>query len=304
MKHLDQETRSGLPYALGAHLIWGSMPVYLLLVRHVPALEYVAFRVLFTLPVCAALLFWRGDVAEVVTVLRSPRTMFTLFASALIVGLNWFLYVWAIQAGHVYAASLGYYILPLLMMLIGLVVLKEKLSRLQWVAVALAAVGVAVLASGALATLWLSLSMSVTFALYGYIRKTVAAGPLAGLTVETLLLTPVAMGVATWFAFSAEGIAFGRDGLETMGIIWGGVMTAVPLLMFATAARRMPYSIIGFLQFISPTILFFVGLFVFGEALNTAQLGCFIAIWSAAALFIWDMLRGKKPATDGAAPAA
>src|SRR5690606_565969 len=150
------------------------------------------------------------------------------------IGINWFLYVWAIQSGHVYAASLGYYILPLVMMLLGLLVLGERLSRRQWWAVALAGAGAVVLAAGALATLWLSLSMGVSVAIYGLLRKTVAAGPLAGLTLETALLLPVAIAVVAWFATSPGGTVLGRDGWETFGIVWGGPMTAIPLLLFAT----------------------------------------------------------------------
>jgi chloramphenicol-sensitive protein RarD len=230
--------------------------------------------------------------------------MLTLLASAAMIGVNWFLYVWAIQTGHVYAASLGYYILPLVMMLLGLVVLGERLSRLQWAAVGLAGVGVGALATGALTTLWISLSMGITFGLYGLLRKTVGAGPLAGLTVETLLLLLPALGIAAWYAASPQGSALGRDPLETFGVVWGGPMTAVPLIWFAIAARRMPYSVIGFLQFSSPTIVFLIGLLVFGEELRPAQLACFVMIWAAAGLFIWDMLRTRKspPAAEEPMP--
>ncbi len=294
MTRLDQHARGGLPYALAAHAVWGSMPVYLLLVRHVPALEYVAWRIIFTIPVCLAILVVRGNLAEIRAVMADRRAMLALLGSSATIGINWFLYVWAIQSGHVYAASLGYYILPLVMMLLGLLVLGEKLSRRQWWAVALAGAGVVVLAAGALTTLWLSLSMGVSFAIYGLLRKTVAAGPLAGLTLETALLLPVAIAVVAWFATSPGGTVLGRNGWETFGIVWGGPMTAIPLLLFATAARRMPYSMIGFLQFISPTIVFLLGLFLFGEELRPAQLACFMAIWAAAALFVWDMLRGNR----------
>ncbi len=280
------------------------MPVYLMLVRAVPALEYVAWRIVFTLPVCMVILAWGGHLAEIRAVMADRRAMLTLLASSSVIGINWFLYVWAIQSGHVYAASLGYYILPLIMMLLGMVVLKERLSRRQWWAVGLAGVGVAALATGALTTLWVSLSMGVSFGIYGLLRKTVKAGPVAGLTLETLLLLPVAIAVAAWFAASPQGSALGRDKLETLGIICGGPMTAIPLLMFATAARRMPYTVVGFLQFISPTIVFLMGLFIFGEDLRPAQLACFVAIWIAAGIFIWDMVRGHRPPGAAEAEAA
>ena len=259
----------GLLAALGAHAIWGSMPLYLILVRKVPVFEFVAWRTLFTLPVCLAAIGWSGTWPQLRGVLGDGRAMRTLLGSAAMIAVNWCLYVWAIQSGHIYAASLGYYILPLVMMLLGLVVLGERLTRLQWAAVALAGTGVAALAAGALTTLWVSLSMAITFAVYGLLRKTVAAGPVVGLAVESLLLLPVAVGIVVWYAAghggATQGSAFGRNTLETMAIILGGPMTAVPLILFAMAARAMPYTVIGFLQFISPTIVFVLGLTVFGE---------------------------------------
>jgi chloramphenicol-sensitive protein RarD len=284
--------RAGLAAALGTHAVWGSMPLYLLLVKSVPAVEYVAWRILFTLPICGAIIFWRKSAGEVRGVLRDRRALLTLVASSTLIAINWFLYVWAINGGHVYAASLGYYILPLLMMLLGLVVLGEKLTRVQWAAVALASAGVAALATGALTTLWVSLSMALTFGLYGLLRKTVNAGPLAGLTIESLILAPISLAVVAWFATQPVGSALAHGPLVAAAVAFGGPMTAVPLLMFAFAARRLPYTVMGFLQFTSPTIVFLLGLFVFGEKLNPAQLACFVAIWCAALLFVWDIVRG------------
>ena len=275
--------------------MWGSMPLYLMLVSEVPVLEYVAWRTLFTLPTCLLfVVIWKMG-PELRRVLGDWRTMLTLLGTAMMIGVNWFLYVWAIQNGYVYAASLGYYILPLTMMLLGLVFLGERLSTRQWGAVALAAIGVAALAAGALTTLWLSLSMAVSFGIYGLLRKTVAAGPLVGLAVESLLLTPLALAVLAWYFAGEPNLVLGRDALETAAIIAGGPMTALPLIMFATAARRMPYTVIGFLQFTSPTIVFLMGLLIFEEQLKPAQLACFVLIWIAASLFTLELLRGKRP---------
>ncbi|TIX50551.1 EamA family transporter RarD [Alteraurantiacibacter aquimixticola] len=287
---------SGLAHALGAHAVWGSMPLYLILVHSVPALEFVAWRLVFTLPLCLAIIAWRSSFAELGTVLRDGRAMLTLLGSSAMIGINWYLYVFAIQSGNVYAASLGYYILPLTMMLLGLVFLKERLTRLQWGAVALASVGVSALAAGALTTMWLSLSMATTFGIYGLLRKTVAAGPLVGLTVESMILLPVALGIVGWFWSGPQGTAMAQSLGTSLAVAGSGPMTAVPLLLFATAARRMPYTVIGFLQFISPTIVFLMGLFIFGQELKPAQLACFVAIWAAASLFTWGLFRGEKPA--------
>src|SRR6188768_3434497 len=198
---------SGLPYALGAHVVWGSMPLYLLLVQSVPPLEFVAWRLVFTLPLCLIFVAATRSWGELAAVLRNRRAVLTLLGSASTVAVNWWLYVWAIHNGHIYAASLGYYILPLMMMLLGLAVLGERLSRRQWAAVALAGLGVGILAVGALTTMWLSLSMAMTFGTYGLLRKTVQAGPLAGLTVETLILMPVALAVIAVQWSTPEGPA-------------------------------------------------------------------------------------------------
>src|SRR5690606_34930425 len=172
--------------------------------------------------------------------------------------------------GHIYAASLGYYILPLMMMLLGLVVLGETLTRVQWAAVSLAALGVGILAIGALTTMWISVAMAVTFGIYGLLRKTVAAGALAGLTVESLILMPIAVGIVVWFWGSPTGPALGQGGDIAFAVALSGPMTALPLMWFAIAARRKPYTVIGFLQFISPTIVFLLGLTAFGEELQLA----------------------------------
>lgn len=284
----------GLAYALGAHVVWGSMPLYLMLVRTVPSLEFVAWRLVFTLPLCLAILAAMTGFGELAGVLRDKKTMLTLLGSSALIAINWFLYVHAIQTGHVYAASLGYYILPLVMMLLGLAFLGERLTRLQWAAVALAGVGVAALAAGALSTLWLSLSMGVTFGLYGLLRKTVKAGPLAGLTIETLILLPIALAIVAWYGLSPQGPALAQGWSVALAVAISGPMTAIPLLLFASATRALPYTVIGFLQFLSPTVVFLMGLFVFGEDLKPAQLACFIAIWAAAVLFTLGMLRKPK----------
>lgn len=287
----------GLSYALVSHAVWGIMPLYLVLVHDVPPVEFVAWRIIWTVPVCLAMLAWRNQGAEVLAALKDRRSLLALTASACLVGVNWVFYVVAVQTDHVYAASLGYYILPLVMMVIGLVVLKERLTRPQWCAVALAAVGVGLLAIGARSTLWLSLIVAVTFGLYGLIRKTVRVGALAGLTIETLLLIVPSIGIAAWYAMQPQGSSMAQGLGLAAAIALGGPMTAVPLTTFAVAARRMDYSVLGFLQFLSPTVVFLLGLLYFKEPLNQAQLGCFVLIWAAMALFVWDLLHRRRSLT-------
>ncbi|VVT12005.1 EamA family transporter RarD [Erythrobacter sp. EC-HK427] len=292
------ETSQGqaFAYALTAYTIWGLLPLYLVLVKDVPAVEFVAWRTLFTLPVCLLLVLLMGRGAELRQVLRSGQVLRILFCTAALIAVNWLGYIWAVQNGFVFAASLGYYILPLVSMMIGVVLLKERLSAMQWSAVGLAAIGVSALAAGAPTTLWVSLLLAFSFGIYGLLRKTVAAGALVGLTVEAAILFPIVAGYLLWIE-SSTGTALGRDALETAAIIGAGVVTATPLLFFATAARALPYSVIGLMQFLAPTMMFVLGLTVFGEELRLAQLISFIVIWSAVALFSWDLFRkSRKPA--------
>ena len=215
----------------------------------------------------------------------------------MLIGINWFVYIWAIMEGEVYATSIGYYLNPLLNVLLGTLVLGEKLSKRQWLAVAIAAVAVALLAAGAVTSLWISLSLGFSFGLYGLVRKQVAVGSLPGLTIESAILLPVAVAIAAWYAISPQGSAFGRDAWMSALIIFSGVVTAVPLLMFAIAARRMDYSTLGFIQYLSPTIVFFLGLFVFHQPLAPAKLGSFVLIWVAVAIFVWDLWAKRKAAS-------
>lgn len=283
-----------LLYALGTHLIWGALPIYLLLVHAVPPLEFVAWRTLFTLPICLLLLVWQGRLGEVRRTAANWSTLRVLLASATMIAINWFLYVWSIQTEHVYAASLGYYVLPLVMMLLGRIFLGERLTRWQTAAVGLAALGVSALAAGALTTLWVTMTLAVTFGIYGLLRKTVSAGPLVGLTIEALILLPLVLGYLGWLSTSGGGITLGRELVESVAIILSGALTAIPLILFATAARALPYTVIGFMQFLSPTFIFIFGLTVFGEELKPAQLVCFVLIWAAISLFSWDLWRGSR----------
>jgi chloramphenicol-sensitive protein RarD len=234
--------------------------------------------------------------------LSNPRTLLALFVSAILIAINWFVYIWAIMENQVYAASLGYYLNPLLNVLLGTLLLGERLSKWQWLAVAIAASAVALLSAGAITTLWISLTLAFSFGLYGIVRKQVDVGSLPGLTIESAILLLPAMGIAWWYAGSAQGTSFGNDWFLSAAIVFSGVVTAVPLLLFAIAAKRMSYSTLGFIQYLAPTIVFFLGLTVFGAQLRPVQLGSFILIWIAVAIFVADLWartrRARKAAKD------
>lgn len=290
----DESQPSGLPAALGAYLIWGFMPLYLILVAAVPPFEFVGWRIIWTLPICLVIVLFRKQMPDLLSAMSDVRSLKVLTASALLVGTNWLVYIWAIQNGHVYAASLGYYINPLVNVLLGTLVLGERLSRRQWLAVALAMCGIAVLAAGAVTTLWISLTLAFSFGTYGLLRKQVAVGSLPGLTIESAILLLPAAGVAWWYAASPAGSSFFVSPSLSLLIVMGGFVTAIPLLMFAVAARRMDYSTLGFTQFLAPTIVFVLGLTVFGEELKPAQAICFALIWCAVAIFAWDLLAQRR----------
>lgn len=296
---------SGLAPALGAYLIWGFLPLYLVLVKTVPPFEFVGWRIIWTLPLCLVIVAYRRQFPELLAALKSPRSLLALLASSVLIGINWFVYIWAIMNGEVYATSIGYYLNPLLNVLLGTLVLGETLSRRQWVAVAIAAVAVALLATGAdtMTSLWISLSLGFSFGLYGLVRKQVAVGSLPGLTIESAILLPVAAAIALWHAMSPQGSAFGHDAWLSALIVFSGVVTAIPLLLFAIAARRMDYSTLGFIQYLSPTIVFFLGLFVFHQPLAPAKLGSFVLIWVAVAIFVWDLLAKRRAASAQKLPA-
>ncbi|WP_454598901.1 EamA family transporter RarD [Qipengyuania sp. SM2507] len=294
MNQSENESRpSGLPAAIGAYVIWGFLPLYLLLVKVVPPFEFVAWRIIWTLPICLLIVWVRRQGPQLRAAIADSKSLRWLLLSASLIAVNWVVYVWAIQNNHVYAASLGYYINPLVNVLLGTLLLGEKLNRAQWAAVGLAALGVALLAEGALTMLWISLTLAFSFGVYGMVRKQVPVGSLPGLTIESGLLLVPSIGVAGWYAVQS-GSSFAVSPQLSGAIVLGGVLTAIPLLMFAVAAKRMPYSTLGFIQFLAPSIVFVLGLTVFEEPLKPAQAACFGFIWAAAAIFGWDMWRRSR----------
>lgn len=286
--------RRGLGQGLGAYLIWGVLPLYFLLLTGVTAGEIVADRVLWSLVLLIGILAVVGRFGKLVAVLRAPRTLGLLAISATLISVNWLIYIWAVQNDHVLAASLGYFLNPLVNVLLGVVVLRERLTRMQTAAVALAAIGVALLAAGAGTGLWISLSLALTFAFYGLVRKVAPVESLEGLTIETALLTPFALAYLTWLA-SGDALMFGDATGQTALLVLTGAVTAVPLLLFAAAARRLPYSTLGLLQYLAPTLQFLLAITVFGEAMTTVQVACFALIWSGLALYVVSSVRRPRP---------
>jgi chloramphenicol-sensitive protein RarD len=280
--------RAGLMLGVGAYLLWGVMPLYFKAIAEVAPTEIVAHRIVWSLLFLAALATLSRKWPAIRAAAGTPRVLATLVVTALLIGINWLIFIYAVVSGHVLEASLGYYLNPLVNVLLGVVLLKERLSPAQIFATLLAAAGVAVLAAGAGSGLWISLTLAASFALYGFVRKVAPVDSLEGLSIETALLAPFALGWLVWLQQTGE-LGLGRFGLTTdILLALGGAVTAIPLLMFTAAARRLPYSMLGFLQYIAPSLQFLLAVLAFGEPLTTPHLVCFAAIWTALAIFTLD----------------
>ena len=291
MSDPHRQRRAGLLFGLGAYLAWGVMPLYFKALAHVSALEIVAHRVIWSMVFMAALVaLWRRWPA-IRAALGTGRVLITLLITTLLIGTNWLIFIYAVVSGHVLEASLGYYLNPLVNVLLGVVLLKEKLSRAQVFATLLAAAGVAVLAAGAGSGLWISLTLAATFAVYGFLRKIVAVDSLEGLSIETALLSPLALAWLVWLQADGSPAFASVTQTTDLLLVLGGAVTAIPLLMFTAAARRLPYSTLGFLQYVAPSLQFLLAVLAFGEPLTTAHLICFAAIWTALAIFSFEGLR-------------
>lgn len=292
---LHHDQRTGLAHGLAAYTLWGLLPLYFKLLPGVSPVEVVAHRIVWSIAFLVVLLGAMRLYPALVGTLGQRRTVGALTLSALLIAANWLVYVWAVAADHIVAASLGYFLNPLVNVLIGLAFLKERLRRGQLVAVLIAAVGVAILAAGEIQTLWISLTLAFSFAFYALVRKLVPVPAPVGLAVETLALAAPAVAVLGWFALSGQ-LAFGRAPVETALLVGLGALTSVPLILFASAARRLSLISLGLMQYISPTLQFLSGVLLFGEHLSTERWASFALIWAALALFVTDSLRGIRRA--------
>jgi len=289
----NDDARRGLMLGLCAYLLWGLLPLYLRLVRHVPAAQLLSYRVLWSLALLAAAAVAMRRLGAIRRAARG-RTLALLGASSLLIGANWLVYIWAVQQNRVLEASLGYFINPLVSVGLGMLFLGERLRAAQGWAVALAATGVAVSAVAGGGAAWISLTLAATFGLYGLVRKLAAIDALGGLLVETLVLALPAAVLLALAAGRGEA-AWGRDGTTDMLIALSGAVTAAPLLLFAAAARRLPLSVLGLLQYLAPSIQFALAVLFFGERLAPVHLAVFGPIWAGCALFAWDGLRQRRP---------
>jgi chloramphenicol-sensitive protein RarD len=292
----DAELRSGVFLGLLAYTLWGIFPVYFKWVENVAPLEVLAHRIVWAVPFGAMIIHARRQWREVRGALVDRAMLAWLALAAVFISANWLIYIWAVQNERIFESSLGYYINPLMYVAVGVLLLGERLRRLQVIAVILASIGIAYLTVSGGIFPWVALSLAALFTMYGVIRKQVAIGAMPGLFVETSLLFPFAF---VWLAVLLVGkeasFAFGGVGNDLL-LMMAGPITVIPLLLFAISAKRLTLTTIGFMQFLAPTLQFCIGLY-YGEALTSAHLVCFGLIWAAVAVFIFDAVRAgtKKP---------
>jgi chloramphenicol-sensitive protein RarD len=294
------ERRAGLAYGLAAYLAWGFLPLYFRALHDVPPLEILAHRIAWSVLLLAGLTSWLGRWPEVARPLATWRGRLTLLATTLLISVNWGVYIWAVHAGRVLEASLGYFVNPLVNVLLGVVFLGERLNRRQAISVGLAGLGVAALVASTGALPWVALVLALSFGFYGLLRKWARIDAVAGLFSETALLAPAAVGGLAWLGLTGRGHLGASPGTSAL-LVAAGAVTALPLIWFAIGVQRLRLSTVGLLQYLAPTLQFSVAVFVFGERFTAAHAVAFACIWSSLGLYSWDALAALRRAAPPAA---
>lgn len=288
------ENRRGVVLGAGAYLLWGLFPLYWPLLEPATSLEILAHRFVWSLVVVVGLIAVRRRLGGLRGVLRDRRRVGLLLVAAVVIALNWYAYIYGVNSGRVVETSLGYFINPLVTVLLGVVVLRERLRALQWVAVGVAGLAVAVLTLDYGRPPWIALVLAASFGTYGLIKKTTAVGPAEGLAVESGALVVPALGYLIWLETTGDAV-FGHAGLgNALLLVIAGVVTSVPLLLFAGAARRVPLVTLGLLQYLAPTLQFLIGVLVLGEAMPAVRWIGFGLVWVGLALFSADQIAAQR----------
>ncbi|MEX3008171.1 EamA family transporter RarD [Hoeflea sp. TYP-13] len=287
----DNTALRGFAFGISAYLMWGMFPFYMKAVEHVPAMEVVAYRVLCSIPVAGIIILWLGRTADLKKAFRSPRTLALAAVTAGLISINWGIYVWAIANDRTVETALGYYINPIVSILLGALFLGERFNRLQLAAILLAVAAVVILTINAGGLPWVSLSLAFSFGFYGFFRKTLPIGPSQGFFLEVVLLSIPSLFVV--LALSAEGTGHFMAGnaRDTWLLLMAGPVTAFPLILYALGAKMLRLSTIGLMQYTAPTLIFLIAIFVFREPFSYWQLVAFCLIWLALALYSWSTIR-------------
>ncbi len=294
----NKEFGVGVTCAGLSYILWGILPLFWKLVDDVPAGEILAHRIVwslvFMLIILAVLRKIPSFTLELKALVRNRKRLIGISLASIFISINWGLYIWAVNADRVIEASLGYYINPLVSILLAVIVLKEKLSVLQTLSIILAGAGVLVLTFSFGSFPWVAIMLALSFAFYGLIKKLVQVGALIGLAIETLLITPFALLFLTYVHAKTGSGAFGEDISVTLLLLLAGVVTAVPLLLFASGAKRIPLSMVGLLQYFAPTIKLIMGVYLFREPFTNAHLVAFVCIWVALGIYTFTLMRGWR----------
>ncbi|MDO8882783.1 EamA family transporter RarD [Pseudotabrizicola sp.] len=296
----NEDSLSGFFYALTAYVMWGFLPLYMKVLSHVPPVEVIAHRVLWSLPIALAVIVWLGRTQDLRQAFRTPRTLMMGAATATLISVNWGIYVWAIGAGYALEAALGYYINPLFSVLLGRVLLKERLTWAQWAAIGLAAAAVVLLTVEAGRLPLVALGLTVSWGAYAYLKKSLPIGPNQGFTLEVMLLAPFALGYLVWVQWQGQGHFLQGVGRDDLLLIGTGLVTAIPLMIYANGAKRLRLSTIAMMQYIAPTMIFLIAVFVFGEPFGAVRLIAFPMIWAALVIYTVSMLRARGQAREAA----
>jgi chloramphenicol-sensitive protein RarD len=291
----NEDSPRGFAFALTAYLLWGFLPIYMKAVAHISPAEVIAHRIVWSLPLAGIVLIVLGRTQDIRTALGSPRMLAMAALTASLITVNWGTYVWAIGAGHSLDAALGYFINPLFSIFLGAVLLKEKLQPLQIAAIVLAALAVGILALDSGGIPWVALTLAISWGFYALLRKTLPLGPNQGFFLEVLILSGPALLYILYLEFgSGQGHLY-RTGLaDTILLLGCGVITAVPLMIYANGAKLLKLSTIGIMQYIAPTMIFLIAVFVFHEPFGTARMIAFPLIWAGLFLYSWSMLKGSR----------
>jgi chloramphenicol-sensitive protein RarD len=282
--------RTGILYASAAYIVWGLFPIYFKSLQSIPPIEILLHRMVWSLVFCLLVLTWRKQWAWIGKALRQPQVLAASTASALLLSANWFIYIWATNNDRVLDASLGYFITPLVNVFMGFLLLRERMRAGQWIAFAIAACGVAWMTWQAGHLPWVGLTLAATFGTYGLMRKTTVLDALEGFSMETMVLFPLALGYLIFLTWNHQN-AFLEAPLSSKWLLMAaGPITAIPLLMFAAGVRRIPLSLLGFLQYIAPTLQFLLGVWLYHEPFGGDRLIGFALIWLALAIYSAESL--------------
>lgn len=292
----NEDSLRGFGFALTAYLLWGFLPIFMKAVGHISPAEVIAHRVIWSIPIAGAVLWATGRTADLWLALRSPRMLLMGLATAALISINWGIYVWSIGAGHTLDAALGYYINPLFSVFLGAVLLGERLTAAQKGAIALAVLAVLVLTIEAGRLPVVALGLTVTWGIYAYLKKSLPIGPNQGFFLEILILLPFAIGYVIWAQIAGRSHFMAGVTSDTVLLLSCGLVTAVPLMVYANGAKLLRLSTIGIMQYIAPTMIFLTAVFLFGEPFGRGKMIAFPMIWAALVIYTVSMVRQARAA--------